>query len=174
MTLPLAAVLFDETPPDALLSAFARRLAAEGRQVRGLIQRREAGTGPCHCAEMDLLSLAGPEIFPVSQPLGPGAHGCRLDLGALAGAAQFLLSELARAPDLLILNRFGKAEGEGRGFRDVIAEAMAREVPVLTAVRGRHVADWATYTEGFGLCLAPDPAALARWFSELTEVSHAA
>lgn len=174
MPLPLAAVLFDETAPDALLVRFSRRLEGQGRRVRGLVQRRDIGTGPCHCADMDLLSVAGPEVFHVSQPLGSGSHGCRLDLGALAGAAQFLLGELASAPDLLILNRFGKAEGEGRGFRDVIAEAMARDLPVLTAVRGRHVTEWSAFTEGMGALLPPDPEALARWFSQVTEVSHAA
>ena len=39
-------------------------------------------------------------------------------------------------PELLIINKFGKMEGEGRGFRDLIARAAAEGVPVLIGVNG--------------------------------------
>lgn len=174
MGLPLAAVLYDAAPPDALLHAFARTLAARGLRIGGVVQSRPAAATACHCADMTLVSLASGRRFPVSQPLGPGSTGCRLDFGTLAQVAQGLLSEIEMGLDLLLLNRFGKAEAEGRGFRDVIAAAIARETPVLMALHARNLPDWTRFTEGEAPLLAPDETALHHWLAEGRGVAHAA
>ena len=49
-------------------------------------------------------------------------------------------ARLTRTTDLLIINKFGKQEAAGRGFRDFIAAAMAEEIPVLIAVAPELVA----------------------------------
>jgi len=36
--------------------------------------------------------------------------------------------------DLFILNKFGPQEADGHGFRDLIAESLARGIPVLLGV----------------------------------------
>ncbi|SDF40833.1 DUF2478 domain-containing protein [Rhodobacter capsulatus] len=171
---PLAAILYHDTPPDALLAGFARRLIAQGLRVGGVVQERPATAAGCRCAEMALLALANDHRTPVAQPLGPGSTGCRLDFGALAQVAQDLLGEIDAGLDLLILNRFGKAEAEGRGFRDVIAAALAREIPVLTALHPRNLPDWTRFTEGAALLLVPDETTLHHWLDDSRGVAHAA
>ena len=49
---------------------------------------------------------------------------------------------LATAPDLLVVNKFGKTECEGSGCRPLIAEAVEREVPVLVAVPWGNLDGW--------------------------------
>lgn len=173
MRFPLAAILYDTTPPDALLRAFARETSARGLRVGGVVQSRPA-SATCHCAEMALISLASGQSVPVAQPLGPGSTGCRLDFGALAQVAQDLRTEIEAGLDLLILNRFGKAEAEGRGFREVIAAAIARDIPVLTALHPRNLPDWTAFTEGAALLLMPDAPTLHHWLAEDRGVAHAA
>lgn len=51
-----------------------------------------------------------------------GAKGCRLDPRALAALSGSLLGELDAGTQLLVLNRFGKGESEGHGFRAVIEQ----------------------------------------------------
>lgn len=174
MRFPLAAILYETTPPDRLLRDFARDLVAEGRHIGGVVQHRPSLVTDCHCADMVLISLASGQSFPVAQPLGSGSTGCRLDFGALAQVAQGLLSEIEAGLDLLILNRFGKAEAEGRGFRDVIAAAMERETPVLTALHPRNLPDWIRFTEGAALLLMPDASTLHQWLADGQGVAHAA
>ncbi|MGC2087078.1 MAG: DUF2478 domain-containing protein [Bradyrhizobium sp.] len=65
---------------------------------------------------------------------GAGASSCRLDESALTGVAVRVASALESAPDVLVLNKFGKAECEGRGLRHLIAVALDREIPVLIGV----------------------------------------
>lgn len=133
--------------PDRLLADVAARLAAEGVRVAGAVQGGgpDANGGP---AEMRL-TLLGPSggIAVISQPLGPGAGGCRLDPGALEAAALRVAQALPDA-QLLILSKFGRQEAAGRGFRPVVAEAIGRGLPVLAHV-GRDVADeFAEFTAG--------------------------
>lgn len=59
-------------------------------------------------------------------------------LGAMARAR----AALETAPDLLIVNKFGKTECEGGGCRPLIAEAVERGVPVLVAVPWDNLDGW--------------------------------
>jgi hypothetical protein len=108
-------------------------------------------------------------MFRISQSLGRGSDGCRLDPGGLADCAAALEREIAAGCDLLILNRFGRGEAEGRGFRDLIGMAMVSEIPVLTAVRDSYAAEWALFGRDVACDLPADRAAILAWFEGLRE-----
>ncbi len=151
-----------DRPVDDILGAVARMLQAEGLAVAGFLQRESGGDGEC-CNRIDLEDIATGEYHVISQALGSGAQGCRLDPQALAGVAGPLLSALDTRPDLLILNRFGKGESEGQGFRAVIEEACARGIPLLTAVRESYVEAWQAFAGELGVVLAPDSEIVVAW-----------
>ena len=60
-------------------------------------------------------------------------------------------------------NRFGKQEADGRGFRPVIGEALAQGIPVILALRPDFLPAFAAFTEGLGVALPTDAAALTDW-----------
>jgi hypothetical protein len=66
---------------------------------------------------------------------GKGARGCRLDESRLLEAEPALRVAIAERVDLLVINRFGRAENLGRGMVDTIASAIEAGIPILTAVR---------------------------------------
>lgn len=115
---------------------------------------------------MYLEHVATGEWSCISQPLGAGTRGCRLDPRALAALSASLLAELDTGMQLLVLNRFGKGECEGHGFRAVIEKAFQIGVPVLTAVRPGYLQAWRDFGgdyaqdlpldggDGLGWCLA--------------------
>jgi len=150
---------------DDILEAVARALQAEGLSVAGFLQRASDGNGEC-CNQIDLEDIATGERHVISQALGSGARGCRLDSQALAGVAGPLLASLDRRPDLLVLNRFGKGESEGQGFRAVIEEACARGIPLLTAVRENYVEAWQGFVGELGIVLPPNQAGVIEWARE--------
>ncbi len=80
------------------------------------------------------------------------ARGCRLDLGALAALIIAVEKSLLGAVDFLFVNKFGKEEVEGRGFRDAIALALEREIPVVVGVPSRNREAWREF------CGADSPA----------------
>lgn len=171
---PLAAIRFDHGDIDTFLSGIARSFTASGLRVRGAVQTRGAVSGECHCADMDLTTFGSNRTFRISQPLGNGSRGCRLHPGALAECSAFIEQELEQGADLLILNRFGRGESEGRGFRDLMVKAIALDVPVLTAVRPTYAMDWAEFGAGAACDLPMDRDAIHHWFTSVQQAREAA
>lgn len=117
---------------DRLLTATAETLQARGLRLAGAVQHNiERADRDC---DMQLRILGTDAVIGITQDLGSCAQGCRLDGGALAQAVALAESVLARGADLVIVNKFGKQECYGNGFRAFIAEALVQGVPVLLSV----------------------------------------
>lgn len=145
---------------DRMLEALARDLSGSGMRLAGAMQiNRDLGPD-CVC-DMDVLVI-GEEDRPIriSQSLGMGSTGCRLDTGALETAAARVGAHLAGA-DLLILPKFGRQEAIGRGFYSVIGQAVQDGVPVLLHVPPEQREAFAGFSGGMAIELAPD--AMADW-----------
>lgn len=148
---------------DRLLHEVARDLASGGLHVAGAVQvNTDRGEGlKCH---MDLQILGRDAQHRISQDLGREARGCRLDPGGLEQAVAHVEAVLDRSsPDLLLVNKFGKQEAEGRGFRPVIARAMEQGVPVLTGVGQGGLNAFLTFADGIGQELPLEQSALLHW-----------
>lgn len=139
---PLVAVLY-ETGGDP--SPFVRRVLAMlvARKVRcaGFIQHDVVRPGRSRC-DMVLRDIASGLEMPISLDRGPGARGCRLDEAELVRAAMVAIDGLGSRPDVLLLNKFGKSEVEGRGFRPLIASAVEAGIPVIVPVAWRNIESW--------------------------------
>ncbi|WP_050521593.1 DUF2478 domain-containing protein [Pseudorhodobacter wandonensis] len=137
---------------DLVLAEVAAELRRAGLLVAGVVQVNEEfdPDRPCH---MDLHVLTGAEVIRISQSLGSLAKGCRLDPAGLARAVGLVEHALEGGADLLIVNKFGRQEAEGRGFRPVIGQALASGIPVLTAVNTGYQAAFDEFAEGFGVAL---------------------
>jgi hypothetical protein len=66
--------------------------------------------------------------------------------------------------DLLVINRFGKAESLGRGLLAVFTAAIEAGVPVLTAARHPYEQGWERFHGGMGHILHASPDAIADFF----------
>ncbi len=147
---------------DLILHRLASQLAARGLRCCGTVQinSERADSGPC---DMDVQVLPTGPVLRISQDLGPSARGCRLDPAALETAVGLVSASLADGADLLIVNKFGKHEAEGRGFRTVIAEALALGIPVIVGVNGFNLPAFEAFAGECAIRLAPDGKALAAW-----------
>lgn len=58
---------------------------------------------------------------------------------------QLVAAALERRPGVLVLNKFGKTEAEGGGFRDLIVQAVGASIPVLVAVPHRNLEPWRAF-----------------------------
>jgi nucleoside-triphosphatase THEP1 len=154
---------------DRLFEKLVDRLRTQGVVVSGVIQRRAEFADTC-CAEMGLELLSTGEIVQISQPLGKGSQGCRLDPRGLAEITVHLLAELEKKPDLLILNRFGKGEQDGQGFRQLIGHAVELSIPVLTAVRSPFLDDWRAFAGDLSTELSPKLPEIEAWCSNVLQL----
>lgn len=149
---------------DRLLADLARGLLAGGVAVAGAVQHNVDCGVDC---EMDVQVLPDGPVIRISQKLGAGSSGCRLDAGALETAVAEVTQRLAGAR-LLIVNKFGKHEAEGRGFRQMVADAVAGGLPVLIGVNATNLAAFRDFAGDLAEPVAPE--AVAGWLSQvLTE-----
>lgn len=154
---------------DLILNTVALRLQARGYRVLGTVQinTEQEGQGPC---DMDIKVLPNGPLLRISQSLGRDAQGCRLDSTVLETAVGLVGHALTAGngdqagADCLIINKFGKQEAEGRGFRDVIARAAELDIPVLVGLNRLNQAAFAQFSGGFAETLTPDADTIEHWF----------
>ncbi|MEW9919192.1 DUF2478 domain-containing protein [Marimonas sp. MJW-29] len=148
---------------DLLLYRFAMSLCADGYRPVGTVQMNEMckQTGRC---DMDVKVLPDGPVIRISQALGPGSTGCRLLPSALEESVGEVAARLTREADLLIINKFGKQEADGHGFRPLIGAALELGVPVIVGLSHLNQQAFFDFAEDFAEELAPDEAALRSWF----------
>jgi nucleoside-triphosphatase THEP1 len=139
---PIIALIYtDSDAADGLLREVAAQMMEAGHALAGLVQHNRPRPGRSRC-DMVLEELGNGQLVPISQDRGPHARGCALDIGQLLGALEIIRRAIANGPDLVILNKFGKIESEGGGFRPLIADVMERQLPLLIAVPWRNIESW--------------------------------
>lgn len=163
----------DRGATDRLLSAVAEQLLQSGARLSGVVQTNTECADSSKC-DMDVRVLPEGETIRISQSLGAQSRGCRLDPAALEQAVGYVTASLAEAPELLIINKFGKHEADGRGFRPVIAEALAQDIPVLVGVNGLNQDKFQEFTDGAAEQVSPELEAIAEWFSRISALRAAA
>jgi nucleoside-triphosphatase THEP1 len=153
---------------DLLLLRLAQSLMSDGMRVCGTVQvnTERPCKGPC---DMDVRVLPDGPVLRISQDLGACARGCRLDPAVLVSAVDLVSKSLETKPDILIVNKFGKLEAEGGGFRPVIADALALGIPVLVGLNSLNEAAFQTFAAGLAVELPPKHKELHHWASYCLE-----
>jgi hypothetical protein len=147
---------------DLILQSVSERLLARGHRPAGTVQinSERADASP---RDMDVKVLPDGPVIRISQSLGRGARGCRLDPHALETAVGLVAGSMADGADCLIVNKFGKHEAEGRGFRPLIAEAAALGLPVLVGLNALNAPAFGKFTAHCAVELPPNAADLLTW-----------
>lgn len=156
---------------DRLLSDVVARLTDDGVRVLGALRAFGHGGEAEHC-ESALRVLPDGPVVRITQDLGAGSTACRMDAGALEEAVGLATTRLTgQDADLVVLNKFGLSEAEGRGFRAMIAEALARGVPVLIGVSNTHRAAFERFAGGLAVELPPSEDAVFAWCRQAADGS---
>ncbi len=156
---------------DLLLHDVARAAQARGLRLCGTVQVN-TNCGEDRPCDMDVEVLPDGPVIRISQSLGPGARGCRLDPSALELAVAAAEARLSEGCDLVIVNKFGKHEAEGRGFRSLIAEALSRDVPVLVGANRLNAPHLDAFSGGVAEALKPEFAKILDWLDHAVPTAH--
>jgi nucleoside-triphosphatase THEP1 len=165
-TMKVAAIVYPAKGSEAIdqmLDVLAGDLKSGGYRVAGAVQHNTPSTSG-ECSNMALEDLTSGRSFDISVCGGSKAGGCTLNPDALEDVAGLVAANLGRGADVLILNRFGKQEVGGHGFRAVIEAAVLDDVPVLVALNAAHRSSWREFTGDCAVELSPDLGSLKSWF----------
>jgi hypothetical protein len=162
----LAALVYEkDQDPDGVLREFAVDLKASGYRAVGLVQLGH------HCLDAPKLSAmlvhTGEELQ-LFQNLEACATGCRLDVGQLLDAGVQIASAIDQGADLVIVNRFGKQEREGKGLSFLVERALSADIPVVIAVSSHRFADWIRFADGMSVKLRCSRDSLNAWWCAVT------
>lgn len=147
---------------DPLLAEVARQLRQRGLRLCGTVQVNTERDGSVHC-DMDLMVLPEGPSFRISQNRGNWARGCRLDAGSLETAVEHVARSVDCGADLMIINKFGKHEAEGRGFRSVIAGALEHGMPVLVGLNALNREAFDKFSGGLATELDAELCSIIQW-----------
>jgi len=146
---------------DRFIARVATALSAAGLRLAGTVQVNTDRPGRRKC-DMELRVLPdGPRVR-ISEDRGALARGCILDSAALEQTVVEVMERLSEA-DFLIVNKFGKREGEGRGMVPVIAAALDRGLPVLVGVNALNLPDFLSFAGGLAVTLPANVAGVTEW-----------
>ena len=160
----LAALVYDdEDDPDSVLRDFADDLNAHGFRAVGLVQ-----AGQCADSSLSAVLVHSGETLLLAQPLSPGATGCKLDVSRLNDAGARVAGALEAGADILIVNRFGKRERDGKGLGFLVERALDADIPVVIAVSRQSFADWIAFAGGMSVKLACERTALQGWWRNVS------
>lgn len=146
---------------DALIAEVASVLTADGVRLAGTVQSNHERPDRRKC-DMDLAVLPDGPIVRISEDRGDLARGCTLDSGALEQTVVAVQQRLDGA-EVLIVNKFGKREAEGKGLVPVIGDALERGLPVLIGVNGLNLAAFLTFAGEEVSALPTDAPSVANW-----------
>lgn len=145
-----------------VIAELVQTLQARGARLCGTVQIDIERDKREKC-DMDVKVLPDGPLIRISQSLGPLARGCRLDSAALEQAVAMTEKSLDDGVDLLIVNKFGKHEAEGRGFRNTIGRALELGVPVLVGANKLNVEALVEFCGGFAEPLPAKADDLLNW-----------
>jgi uncharacterized protein DUF2478 len=118
---PGSLVYEQDQDPDELLRGSASDLNAGGYRAVGLVQ---LGHHRVDAPGLSAVLVHTGEELQLFQNLGVGATGCRLDVGQLLSAGAQVANAIDQGADLVIVNRFGRQEREGRGLSFLVERAL--------------------------------------------------
>lgn len=162
----IAGVLYDKTiDVDEILFQVVEKLRSNGVRIAGLLQQLGEVTSAGK-RSMFVENLSSGERIRLDQPRGSEASGCMLDPDALAKASHAIRSAIVSRPDVLIVNRFGQQEAEGRGLRPELAEAVGAGVTTIVPVSRTLIAQWKEFVGESGQVVEPNPTEILAWVTQ--------
>ena len=148
---------------DLLLFSLAQTLITDGYHPIGIVQIN-SDRPDCRQCDMDVQVLPDGPIIQISQALGRESKGCRLVPSALEKAVGLVAAQIeTERADCLVVNKFGKHEAGGRGFRPVIAEAIGRGIPVIVGLNAMNEGAFREFTADMAVALSPSLDDLYLW-----------
>lgn len=146
---------------DRFLASVVAALETAGVRLAGTVQTNIVRPDRTRC-DMDLRVLPDGPVYRISEDRGAAARGCMLDHGAL----EQTVAEVTRRMDgaeVLIVNKFGKAEAEGHGLIQAISDALDRQVAVLVGVNELNLPHYLDFVGGLSVALPAEEGVVVDW-----------
>lgn len=166
---PFAAAVYPAKKGDrAGLACFVDALKKAKVRVGGLLQEK-VPMGQDGMQRVEAVDIATGMRIPINQPTPEKWRNrvCSLDVSALAETTASLRKAIQDKVELLVVEKFGDAERDGKGLTDEVLQAIAAGIPVVIAVPDTNLGIWNERSGGMGDILDCNEEELRSWWTSV-------
>ena len=160
-----AAVYKPDTGDRMALLKFVEKQKALNTRVGGVLQEALFNS------EGEIVGLDAVDVFtncriPISRPT-KNDEECGLDVSALAGTTGIIRNAIDERFDLVVVEKFGELEQNGKGLIDEILQTIAEGIPLLIAVPEAALPLWQERSGELGSVLDFNEEAFQQWWQSV-------
>ena len=157
-----AAVYKPDTGDRMALLRFVEKLQALNTCVGGVLQEAIFNSDG-EIAGLDAIDVATGRRIPISRPV-PNAGECGLDVSALADTTGIIRNAISDRVDLIVVDKFGELEQNGKGLIDEILQTIVEGIPLLISVPAAALPVWQECSGELGSVLPFNEEAFSQWW----------
>ncbi len=163
---PFAAAVYRPDTGDRMaLLKFVEKQKAQNIRVGGILQERLFNSEG-EIIGLDAVDVATSRRIPISRP-AKNEDECGLDVSALAGTTGIIRNAISERLDLVVVEKFGELEQNGKGLIDEILQTISEGIPLLIAVPEAALPLWQERSGELGSVIDFSEEAFYRWWQSL-------
>jgi nucleoside-triphosphatase THEP1 len=163
---PFAAAVYPAKKGDRKgLARFVESLKKSNVRVGGILQEK-IDLGDNGMGRVEAINIATGQRTSINKPTSETSRSrdCSLDVSALTATTAILRTAIEDRVDLIVVEKFGDEEREGKGLTDEILQGIAAGIPLLIAVPESNLDVWTECSGGMGDVLPFDETAFHGWW----------
>lgn len=162
---PFAAAVYDPDTGDRMaLLKFVEKLKALNTRVGGVLQEAVYNSEN-EITGLNAINVESGMRMPISRPAKDSE--CGLDVSALAETSGIIRQAIDDCVDLIVVEKFGELEQDGKGLIDEVLLAITEGIPLLISVPKAALPIWQERSGELGSILSFDEKAFDGWWQDL-------
>ncbi len=167
-TAPFAAAVYTADTADRMaLLKFVEKLKSRNIRVGGILQAALFDSAG-EITGLDAIDVATNQRIPISRA-SKNDDECGLDVSALAETTRIIRRAISDRLDLVVVEKFGELEQDGKGLIAEIFQTIADDIPLLISVPAAALPLWQQRSGELGSVLTFDEQAFEQWWQGLEQ-----
>jgi nucleoside-triphosphatase THEP1 len=162
---PFAAAVYTPYTDDRMaLLKFVEKLKSLNIRVGGVLQEALFNSAG-QITGLNAVDVATNQRIPISR-LSKSDDECSLDVSALTETTGIIRNAISERMDLVVVEKFGELEQDGKGLIDEIFQTIAEGIPLLISVPEAALPVWQKRSGALGSVLAFSEQAFQQWWQD--------
>ncbi len=163
---PFAAAVYNPNTGDRMaLLKFVEKQKALNLRIGGVLQEA-AYDAEGLMSGFYAIDVSSNSRIPISRPT-KNSNECGLDVSALAQTTEIIRQAIHDQVDLMVIEKFGEKEQEGKGLIDEIMQTIVEGIPLLISVPEAALPIWQERSGELGSVLDFSEAVFESWWAGL-------
>lgn len=163
---PFAAAVYNPDTGDRMaLLKFVEKQKALNLRIGGVLQEAVFDANG-EISGFNAIDVSSNRRISISLPVR-NKNECGLDVSALAQTTEIIRQAIDDQVDLMVVEKFGEKEQEGKGLMDEIMQTIVEGIPLLISVPEAALPIWQERTGELGCVLDFSEAVFEAWWAGL-------